>query len=74
VLTPQIASLALDKEHKFITTLTEADQNTHEHVRQDSLVVPAEDILPATAEVLRQEEAKGKASSEGFKGESYKLA
>lgn len=31
-------------------------------------MVPAADILPATAEALRQEEAKGQASNEGFKG------
>ena len=65
----QIASLALNKDHKFITTLTDADQNTHEHVRQESLVVPAADILPATAAVLKHEEQQGVGGA-GFKGSS----
>ena len=63
-----MASLALNKDYKFITTLTEEDQNTHKHVRQESLVVPAHDIMPATMEVLRQEEANASARG-GFKGQ-----
>ncbi|KAK4689976.1 hypothetical protein P7C73_g113, partial [Tremellales sp. Uapishka_1] len=61
-----IASLALSPAHKFITTLTEEDVNVHEHVMQESLIVPGGDILPATLEVLLREEEKGK-SGGGFK-------
>ena len=68
-----MASLALNKDYKFITTLTEEDQNTHKHVRQESLVVPANDMMPATMEVLRQEEALASTLG-GFKGLSFALA
>ncbi|ORY35775.1 P-loop containing nucleoside triphosphate hydrolase protein [Naematelia encephala] len=61
-----IASLALNKDYKFITTLTEADVNTHEHVVQESLVVPSRDILPATFEALKREQQHTEARG-GFK-------
>lgn len=64
----QIASLALKKDHKFITTLTEEDVNVHDHVRQESLVVPSSDVLSASLDVLLNEEAKGQDGSAGFKG------
>ncbi|WRT65276.1 uncharacterized protein IL334_002219 [Kwoniella shivajii] len=50
--------------HKFITTLTDQDVNAHAHVKQETLVVEAKDIIPATVEALRNEEAKG----QEFKG------
>ena len=66
---PQIASLALDKNHKFISTLKEEDMNVHEHVKQESLVVPNRDIIAATSAILQREQSlipdRG-----GFKGES----
>ncbi|OXC68994.1 hypothetical protein AYX13_02283 [Cryptococcus neoformans] len=55
-----IASIALKKDYKFITTLTEEDVNAHEHVRQEFLVISAEDLIPATMEVMRNEESKNK--------------
>ncbi|KAJ3125122.1 hypothetical protein HK101_005986, partial [Irineochytrium annulatum] len=44
----QVASLALLPTRKFISTVSESEDNTHAHVDQLSLVVPdALDILPA---------------------------
>jgi ATP-dependent RNA helicase MSS116 len=64
-----IASLALLPSHKFITTLTEADNNTHEHVEQFSVVVPPSDILAATLELIEREQ-KRQAELGGFKSKS----
>lgn len=44
--------------------LTEEDVNAHEHVKQEFLVISAEDLIPATMEVMRNEESKNK----DFKG------
>lgn len=63
----QIANLALSKDHKFITTLSEEDVNTHEHVVQESLIVPSGDIIPATLEALKREE-HNISERGGFKG------
>ena len=65
----QIASLALDPKHKYISTLKEEDLNTHEHVIQESLVVPAGDILAATYEALKREQQLA-SDRGGFKGRS----
>lgn len=67
-LTIQIASLALDKNHEFISTLTEEDVNVHEHVIQESLVVPDTEVLVAGAEVIFREQSLS-AERGGFKGE-----
>ncbi|ORX36028.1 P-loop containing nucleoside triphosphate hydrolase protein [Kockovaella imperatae] len=50
-----IASIALKKEHKFISTLKEEDVNVHQHVRQESVVVPGNDIVAATYVALQRE-------------------
>lgn len=60
----KIASVALKPGHKFITTLSEDANNTHEHVTQDVLVVDFKDIIAATSEVLKRERAKGPLKSE----------
>ena len=41
--------------------------NTHEHVMQESLVVPAGDIIAATYEALKREQQLSKERG-GFKG------
>jgi ATP-dependent RNA helicase MSS116 len=61
--------LALSEDHKFISTLTEEDVNVHEHVIQESLVVPNNDVLIAGAEVIFREQTFS-AERGGFKGES----
>ncbi|KAI9631920.1 P-loop containing nucleoside triphosphate hydrolase protein [Dioszegia hungarica] len=61
-----IASLALDKNHEFISTLTEEDVNVHEHVIQESLVVPDTEVLVAGAEVIFREQSLS-AERGGFK-------
>jgi ATP-dependent RNA helicase MSS116 len=58
--------LALKKDHKFISTLSEDDTNVHEHVRQELALVPQEDVLPLTMAALLREEAK----DPNFKGKS----
>ncbi|KAK8866194.1 hypothetical protein IAR55_001345 [Kwoniella newhampshirensis] len=65
-LPTEIASIALNKDYKFVTTLTEEDVNAHAHVKQETLVVSAEDVIPATMEALRNEESKGKEFKEAF--------
>jgi ATP-dependent RNA helicase MSS116 len=60
----QIASVALKPGHKFITTLSEDANNTHEHVTQEVLVVDFKDVIAATSEVLKREQAKGPLKSE----------
>ena len=60
----QIASIALKPGHKFITTLSEDANNTHEHVTQEVLVVDFKDVVAATSEVLKREQAKGPLKSE----------
>jgi ATP-dependent RNA helicase MSS116 len=60
----QIASIALNPSHKFITTLGEDANNTHEHVTQEILVVEFNDIVAATYEVLRKEAEKGNLKGE----------
>ena len=60
----QIASVALKPGHKFITTLSEDANNTHEHVTQEVLVVDFKDVVAATSEVLKREQAKGPLKSE----------
>jgi ATP-dependent RNA helicase MSS116 len=62
----QIASIALNPNHQFITTLAEDANNTHEHVTQEILVVDFNDIIAGTYEVLRREAEKG-----NLKGESH---
>jgi hypothetical protein len=62
----QIASVALKPGHKFITTLSEDANNTHEHVTQEVLVVDFKDVVAATSEVLKREQAKGPLKSESF--------
>ncbi|KLT41911.1 DEAD-domain-containing protein [Cutaneotrichosporon oleaginosum] len=52
-----ISSIALNPDHEFISTLKDEDINAHEHVVQESLIVPAKDIIAATIEVLRREES-----------------
>ncbi|SGY45300.1 BQ5605_C001g00271 [Microbotryum silenes-dioicae] len=51
----QIASLALLPTHRFVTTLTEEDQNTHEHVPQFSVVADLHDSFAATLVAIRAE-------------------
>ncbi|CAK9787096.1 unnamed protein product [Cutaneotrichosporon oleaginosum] len=53
----EISSIALNPDHEFISTLKDEDINAHEHVVQESLIVPAKDIIAATIEVLRREES-----------------
>lgn len=66
----QIASLALDKDHQFISTLTEEDVNVHEHVIQESLIVPNTDVLIGGAEAIFREQSLSEERG-GFKGESF---
>jgi ATP-dependent RNA helicase MSS116 len=63
----QIASIALSRDHHFISTLKEEDVNAHEHVVQEILITPGQDLLPAAFEVLRREEELA-TEREGFKG------
>lgn len=63
----QIASLALDRDHKFISTLTEEDVNVHEHVIQESLVVPDDEVIIAGAEAIFREQSLSDERG-GFKG------
>jgi ATP-dependent RNA helicase MSS116 len=62
----QIASVALKPGHKFITTLSEDANNTHEHVTQEVLVVDFKDVVAATSEVLKREQAKGPLKSKSL--------
>ena len=50
-----MASVVLKPEHKFISTLKEEDQNVHQHVRQEVIVVSNEDVMPSTLGVLLNE-------------------
>ncbi|SCV74294.1 BQ2448_6726 [Microbotryum intermedium] len=51
----QIASLALLPTHRFVTTLTEEDQNTHEHVPQFSVIADLHDSFAMTLVTIRAE-------------------
>jgi hypothetical protein len=48
-----------------VSTLSDEDQNVHEHVKQELVVVPLEDSLPATYAAIKREQAK---SPKDFKG------
>jgi len=54
----QIASIALLPEHKFISTLTAEDLNTHERVDQHYQAVPLHDLMAASVEILLDEYEK----------------
>jgi ATP-dependent RNA helicase MSS116 len=54
----QIASLALNHDHKFVSTLLAEEVNTHEHVEQSYIIAPFADALPATLFVLREDLAR----------------
>ncbi|KAH7889988.1 P-loop containing nucleoside triphosphate hydrolase protein [Phlebopus sp. FC_14] len=59
----QIASLYLNKDHQFISTLSEDDVNIHKHVPQTSIIVPVQETLAATLSVLLSDvEEHGRAS------------
>lgn len=53
----QIAQLALLPGFSFVSTLTEEDSNTHEHVPQFSLVTPLNDVFAMTLATIRAEVA-----------------
>ncbi|PWY99819.1 DEAD-domain-containing protein [Testicularia cyperi] len=48
----------LRPNHAFISTLTEQDTNTHEHVPQESLLCSLEDSLPRAIQVVLAEAAR----------------
>lgn len=54
-----IASLALLPSHRHISTVSETDTATHEHVAQRSLVIPATEIFPSLARLLTEWIATG---------------
>lgn len=51
----QIASLALLPNHAFISTISEADANTHAHVPQHSLIASLNDTFPMTLAAIHSE-------------------
>ncbi|KAG6823348.1 hypothetical protein H0H93_003813, partial [Arthromyces matolae] len=51
----RIAANALNKDHEFISTLTEDDVNTHEHVEQRAFITPFANALPTALRVIRQD-------------------
>ncbi|KAK4705975.1 hypothetical protein P7C70_g230, partial [Phenoliferia sp. Uapishka_3] len=51
----QIASLALLPNHAFISTISEADANTHAHVPQHSLIASLNDTFPMTLAAIQSE-------------------
>lgn len=53
----QIASLALLPNHSFISTISEADTNTHAHVPQHSLIAPLNDVFPMALAAIQSEMA-----------------
>lgn len=51
----KVASIALLPNFSFISTISEADANTHKHVPQHSLIAPLVDIFPMTLAAIRSE-------------------
>lgn len=50
--TSKIASLALLPKHQYISTISEDEQNTHEHVKQEYITTPLSDSFALTAKFL----------------------
>jgi ATP-dependent RNA helicase MSS116 len=48
----EIASLYLNPQHKFISTVKDSDDSTHEHVDQEFLLLDAEWHLPMLAKFI----------------------
>ncbi|EGN96192.1 hypothetical protein SERLA73DRAFT_94250 [Serpula lacrymans var. lacrymans S7.3] len=59
----QIASLYLHSNHKFVSTLTEGETNTHKHAAQFYAIAPMSDIHPATISILLSDAAAHPGSS-----------
>ncbi|KAI5478526.1 hypothetical protein MNV49_005055 [Pseudohyphozyma bogoriensis] len=53
----KIASLALLPNHSFISTVSEAEENTHQHVPQHSLIAELNDIFPMALAAIQSEVA-----------------
>lgn len=51
----EVASIALLPNFSFISTISEADANTHKHVPQHSLIAPLVDMFPMTLAAIRSE-------------------
>lgn len=48
----QLSKAALLPEHQYISTVNEEEQSTHEHVKQEVVLVPQSDILPVSAALI----------------------
>jgi len=49
-----VMRLALRPDHKFINTVSEADEQTHMHVRQEAIFAPLEETLTRTYQLLKE--------------------
>ncbi|KAF7301998.1 hypothetical protein MIND_00766000 [Mycena indigotica] len=62
----EIAKESMMPNYKFISTLREDEVNTHEHVPQQSLIVPFPQHLPATLAFLLQDRVKNSGSTKAM--------
>lgn len=47
-----MAKITLLPNHKFISTITDDEQNTHQHVKQEYLITPHADVLPLASRLI----------------------
>jgi ATP-dependent RNA helicase MSS116 len=59
----QVVGKALSGDYQFVSTLTEEEANTHEHVPQSVISAPLSDTLATTLAVVREDKATHGAAS-----------
>ncbi|TDL20953.1 DEAD-domain-containing protein [Rickenella mellea] len=63
----KIATLALLPDHQYISTISEDEENTHQHVKQEYIVAPFSDTYAITAKYLTEAIGQSRAAGEDEK-------